>query len=445
MAIVGRPNVGKSALFNRIIGRRLAIVHEESGVTRDRLISEAHWREQRFDLIDTGGLAVMDGARPEHVIAAETARQVDVALEDAAVVLFVVDLQAGRLPMDEEVARRLHQSGRPVFIAANKADNSQMDRQADEFAGLGFPVFPVSASHNRGVDTLLGAAVKKLPPPAPRASVAPLKVAVVGRPNVGKSSYINRLLGSDRVIVSEIPGTTRDSIEIPFAIGKGPQARHYLLIDTAGMRKPGRVHNSVEKFSLFRAEQSIANADVVVLMLDAGEGPTEQDKKIAAKIVENRKGCVLLVNKWDLAEGTKVSPREYAEALQRALYFVENIPVVFASAKSGFNLRKSIEAIDHVAAQTEQKLATGVLNRVLHDAVDKIQPPLVQGRRFKLFYATQTGTRPIRVKLFVNDPKRLAPAYRAYLLRSLRTAFGLEGAPVVLQLESSHKRDEPQA
>ncbi|MFH0878917.1 MAG: ribosome biogenesis GTPase Der, partial [Lentisphaerota bacterium] len=373
VAIVGRPNVGKSALFNRIVGRRLAIVHEESGVTRDRLISEAIWREQRFELIDTGGLALMDHAKTADLITDSTRRQVEVAIEDAAVVIFTVDIQTGLAPMDMEVQRMLRKSGRKVIVAANKADNPQDDDQTAEFEALGYPIFPVSAAHHRGMHALMEAVLAELPPPDVREHINPLRVAVVGRPNVGKSSYINRLLGCDRLIVSEIPGTTRDSIEIPFAVGKGPQARHYLLIDTAGMRKAGRIRNSVEKFSLFRAQGSVEKADVVILMMDAVQGPTEQDKKVAALIKENQKGCILLVNKWDLAEKTK--EQDYMDALRRELFFLESVPILFASAKSGFHIQKSVETIDYVAEQVRTKISTGVLNRVLHDAFAAYHPP----------------------------------------------------------------------
>ncbi|HBA83995.1 MAG TPA: ribosome biogenesis GTPase Der [Verrucomicrobia bacterium] len=442
VAIVGRPNVGKSALFNRLVGRRLAIVHQESGVTRDRLICETMYKGERFDLIDTGGLAQIDGAKTDLVFAEQTRRQVEVAIEDAAVVLFVVDIHEGLVPMDREVQRLLKKSGRKVFLVANKADTLREDTLAPEFEALGFPVFPVSASHKRGIEPLMAAVLPELPPAPPFEAKDVLKVAVVGRPNVGKSSYINCLLGHERVIVSDVPGTTRDSIEIPFTVGKGPQARHYLLIDTAGMRKAGHVRNSVEKFSLFRAQRSVENADVVILIIDAEQGPTEQDKKVAALIMDNRRGCILLVNKWDLAEDT-VKEKAYMEALRRQLFFLEYVPIIFASAKSGYNIKKSIETIDYVAGQIKMHFSTGVLNRVIHDAFDRFQPPATHGRRLKFYYATQTGENPIRIQLFVNDPTRCTPTYQSFLLNFLRKHFGLEGAPIVLVFKSSHeKKDE---
>ena len=439
MAIVGRPNVGKSALFNRIIRRRLAIVHEASGVTRDRIAAEVTWEDERFELIDTGGLALMDGKAAADPIEASIRRQVEVAVQDAAVILLVVDLTAGLLPLDEEVARILRQRGAPVFVAANKADSPDLDGQADAFRPLGFPVYPVSALHNRGVGELLEAAAARLPPPAAATAAAALRVAVVGRPNVGKSSYINRLLNDERVIVSAVPGTTRDSVEIPFVVGKGPLARHYLLVDTAGMRRLGKIDNAADRFGLFRAEASIERADVVVLMLDAERGPGSMDKKIAHRILTCHRGCVLMVNKWDLAAARGVTQRRYGAALRDAVPFLDFVPAVFLSAKTGYNIRNTFEAIDYVAGQVRTEVGTGVLNRVLHDAFSTTQPPVVSGHRLKFYYAVQTGTQPVRFSLFVNNPRKITPGYRTFLVRELRRAFGLEGAPVVLQFRSSHE------
>lgn len=442
VAIVGRPNVGKSALFNRLVGQRVAIVHEESGVTRDRLVREVEWQGERFELIDTGGLDIFHGHEPDQEIRAGTRQQVEVAIEDAAVILWVVDITAGLAPLDMEVGQLLHRSGKPALVAANKADTARLDDQTFEFAKWGYPIFPVSALHNRGVHDLMAAAVQHLPPGELPQPGDALKVAVVGRPNVGKSSFINRLLGHNRVIVSDVPGTTRDSIEIPFVIGKGPQARRYVLMDTAGIRRSGHVHEAVEKFSSMRTEGSIERADVVVLMLDAEDGPTAFDKRIAAMIQKARKGCVVIVNKWDLAAGT-VKMEVYETALRKVFAFLA-VPLVFISAKDGLNINKGIEAIDRVAAAVELKMPTGLMNRVLRDAMQKVQPPIIEGRRLKLYYATQVGTKPVRIKLFVNQTRRLTPAYETYLIRALRKTFGLEGAPVIFFLASSHK-DRPEA
>ena len=446
VAIVGRPNVGKSALFNRLVRRRLAIVHSEEGVTRDRLMAAAEWLGQKFRVVDTGGLSLMDRARSGDEIMQATADQVQAAIEDSAAVILVVDLTAGLQPLDREVARLLRKAGRPVVVAANKADLPAQDEQAGDFAMLGFPAFPVSAAHGRGIEELMAAVLPHLPPASGEPEPARLKVAVVGRPNAGKSSYINRLTGQQRVIVSAVPGTTRDNVDVPFTLKAADGAeRHYWLVDTAGMRKQGRVHESVEKFSLFRAEQGIAEADIVVLVLDAEEGPGSQEKKIAALIREHHKACVVLVNKWDLAKGTGVKAADYEESMRRELFFLGDIPVLFASAASGFQIRRSFEVIDAVAARLETKMPTGVLNRVVRDAFARSQPPFAKGKQLKFYYATQTGLNPPRVTLFVNDPKLSTPPHQAFLTARLREAFDLAGVPLILRYRSSHGEKERDA
>lgn len=434
VAIVGRPNVGKSAIFNRLAGRRIAIVDAQSGVTRDRLMREISWGEERFELIDTGGVCNIDGAIMPDKIETGIRNQIDAALADAAVAVFVTDIASGLFPLDQEVARMLRVSGCFTVVAANKADTPGRDKDASEFDRFAFPLFCVSALHNRGFGPLMDAVIEALPHVENVTVRNPLKVAVIGRPNVGKSLYVNRLLRNDRVIVSDVPGTTRDSIDIPFVVGKGNQARHYVLIDTAGMRRAGKVKSSVERFSLFRAEKSISNADVVVLMLDAVQGPTAQDKKIASLILKRGKGCLILVNKWDIAGET--TQRQYGPAIFRAMPFMGHCPIMFMSAKTGYNIRRTVEAIDHVAAQVRVVLPTGILNRTILDAYERVHPPTIKGKRLKLFYATQVGCKPVRIRLFVNDPKRVRPAYRDYLIKTLRQKFGLEGAPVVLQFRS---------
>ena len=438
VAIVGRPNVGKSALFNRLAGRRIAIVHEEPGVTRDRLQCEVLWDRQRFDLVDTGGLTAPARAAAQNDIEKAIHQQADAALEDAAAVILTTDLTAGVTPLDQDIAQRLHRGGRFTVVAANKADTEALDAQAADFSSLGFPVFPVSALHNRGLGPLMNAVLTALPPDADLANSAPpLKVAVVGRPNVGKSSYINSLLGSDRVIVSDQPGTTRDSVDVPFGLALDGGQQRYVLIDTAGARRLSKTHTAVERYSLLRAQKSIRRADVVALMLDATEGPGDQDKKLAAQILEAHKGCLVLVNKWDLAESVK--RKDYEEALRREMPFLDFAPIVFLSARTGYSLRRSIEVMDQIAAQTRTTLTTGVLNRVLQDLAARVQPPQMTGRRrLKIYYATQTGIQPVRLRLFVNDPRLLADAYRAYLARGFRQRFGLEGAPLVLEIRASH-------
>lgn len=438
IAIVGRPNVGKSALFNRITGRRLAIVHEESGVTRDRLCSEAVWDGHPFELIDTGGIGLMDGKSSADHIEQGTREQVDIALQDAASIIFVTDVTQGVVPLDETVAGLLHQCGKPVVVAVNKADHEGLDDRHLEFASLGFPMFPISVLHKRGIDDLVQEAIKPLPPVTPADLIEPLKIAVVGRPNAGKSSYINRLLQNKRVIVSDVPGTTRDSIEIPFCTGQGEQLRKYVLIDTAGIRKFSRAKDAVEKYSINRAEKSVEAADVVIMMIDATEGPKKQNKKIAALVLEQHKGCVILVNKWDLAEGV-TTQREYGKALREELQFLDFVPVLFTSAETGYNIRRTIEAVDHVSTQMRTQLTTGLLNRVVQEAVQKYQPPIMQNHRLKIYYVTQVGVNPVTIRFFVNTPTRVSANYQTYLMHRLRKAFGLEGAPIVLQFRARNE------
>ena len=375
VAIVGRPNVGKSAVFNRVAGKRVAIVHDESGVTRDRLMREVDWDGQRFSLIDTGGVMVLNKQTEKNPIEAGIRAQVDMALDDAALAILVVDVQQGVHPLDEEVAGIVRKAGVPCVVAVNKCDQPQHEAGAGEFARLGFPFFPVAAQHNRGMGELMEAVVPHLPEAANETVEKPLRVAIVGRPNAGKSSYINRLLRAERVIVSDVAGTTRDSIDVPFTIGSGDQARHYILVDTAGMRHKHRIDNAVERFSLFRAEESVKDADVVVLVLDPELGPTVQDKHIAALIQENKKGCVLLMNKWDIAEEKGMTQTKTEPVLRQVMPFMNYAPVVFISAKTGFNVRKSIEVIDAVAAQTRVQLPTGMLNRTLVEATRRVVAP----------------------------------------------------------------------
>ncbi len=440
VAIAGRTNVGKSALFNRLAGRRLAIVHEQDGVTRDRVATPAVWEDRRFELVDTGGILTLDGKSQVDALDSSVRRQTDAALEDAAAVIFVMDVESGPVPMDEEVARLLRRAGKPVFVACNKCDTEARDEAAGLCERFGYPVFPVSALHNRGIGGLMEAVCGVLPPASEGAPAHPLRVVFAGRPNVGKSSLTNAMLKRDRVIVSPRPGTTRDSIDIPFSVGRGEGARHYVLTDTAGIRSSGKVDTAVDKFSLIRAEESIRLSQVVVLLMDAEQGPTQQDKKIAALIREHRRGCVVVINKWDLAQG-KVKEKAYAEGLKKAVPFLDYAPLVFVSAKTGYRTREVLAAIDHVAIQVRATLPTGLLNRTLTHAYERVAPPTVSGKRLKIYYATQVGVDPVRIVLFVNDPSRWVPAYETYLVKALRARFGLEGAPVVLTGKSRRSGD----
>jgi GTP-binding protein len=431
VAIVGRPNVGKSSLFNRLAGKRIAIVHEQSGVTRDRMAAEVQAKGERFELIDTGGIGLLDRQSAPDAIEAGILDQVRAAIEDAGLILFAVDVTSGITPLDEEVARILRESGREVWLVSHKADNKTLDDQSVEFDQFAFPVYPVSSLHNRGVDPLVSDILKHLPEMENPTIEDPLRVAIVGRPNAGKSSIINRLVKGSRVIVSDIAGTTRDSIEVPFQVGEGDQARHYRLIDTAGLRKWGKVKEAVDKYSNLRTAKAIDRSDIALLVMDAGEGPTVRDKKIISRIEASEAGCLVIVNKWDLADEV-TTQRKYTEALRRELPYLGHVPILYGSALSGFNMKRMVDAIEEVARNIATPMATGVLNRVLRDAFDKTPPPMVKQRRLKMFYATQVGIRPVRIKIFVNSPSLLTQAYKRYLERRLRETFGLEGAPLVL-------------
>jgi GTP-binding protein len=482
VAIVGRPNVGKSALFNRIAGRRIAIVHDQPGVTRDRVSAEAEWHGRPFTLVDTGGIGLRQREKSQDKITSAAVQQVEVAMEAADVILLVVDVQEGIVPLDREVAERLRSYGRPVLLVVNKVDNRRAESGLDEFAALGFDhVFPVTAIHGSGIEPLMKAVVQRLPNNGASTHAVEdeerdseirdrkseiLKLAIVGRPNVGKSSIINALTQSDRVIVSDVPGTTRDSVDVPFEVETEGVREKYLLIDTAGMRKTRRINDSIEFFSVKRAEDSIARADIVVLVMDAEMGITQQDKKIGDKIVEARKACVLVVNKWDLVSDAvqkaqkqemrrrkdpsqRHAPKqmtalsEFGEWVQENLFFLDYAPVIFTSAKNGFHLDRLLEAIRYVAAQLQQQIPTGLLNRTLRDAVERRQPVSERGHRLKFFYATQVRQAPPTFVLFVNRDELLSEQYRKHLAGDMRRAFGFEGCPIILVAKPRPKTIPP--
>jgi GTP-binding protein len=490
VAIVGRPNVGKSALFNRIVRRRIAIVHDQPGVTRDRVSAEAEWQGRPFTLVDTGGIGLLRREKAEDIIVKAAIEQVDLAIEAAHVIILVVNVQDGIVPLDQEVASRLRRSNKPVLVAVNKVDTSRAESGADEFTRLGFEkIFPVSAIHGEGIEALMKTVVGLLPDEVSsfkgsvsseqttagpeqletenlKLKTSPLKLAIVGRPNVGKSSIINALTRSERVIVSPIPGTTRDAVDVPFEVETDGQRQKYLLIDTAGMRKTRQVNDSIEFFSVKRTEDSIARCDIAVLVLDAESGITEQDKKVADKIVEERKACIVVVNKWDLVEETVRKARveeierrrkkenrnapklmttlsEFGEWVQEKLFFLDYAPVIFTSALSGFQLERLLEAVRYVAAQLQQKIPTAILNRTLQDAVERRQPVSARGHRLKFFYATQVKPAPPTFLLFVNRDELFSEQYKKYLADQLRRAFGYEGCPLILVPKARPQTIEP--
>ena len=493
IAIVGRPNVGKSALFNRIAGKRIAIVHDQPGVTRDRVAAEAEWGGKSFTLVDTGGIGLLRREKANDVIVQAALEQVELAIEAASVIVLVVNVQEGIVPLDKEVAQKLHRSGKPVLVAVNKVDNVRAEKGATEFSELGFDkIFPVSAIHGEGIRDLMDTATAMLVADSKlkvegsetsddgdstssedtaredsRPAESALKLAIVGRPNVGKSSIINALTKSSRVIVSPIPGTTRDSIDVPFEVVADGVRQRYVLIDTAGIRKTRRIDDSIEFFSVQRSEDSIARSDIVVFVLDAEAGITEQDKKIADRIVENRKACIVVINKWDLfdeqvrqareeeierrdkkqrreGQGKEMSTlSEFGAWVQEKLFFLDYAPVIFTSAKSGFHLERLLEAVRYVTSQLQQKIPTAILNRTLHDAVERRQPVSAAGHRLKFFYATQVRQAPPTFLLFVNRDELFSEPYKKYLAGEMRKAFGYEGCPIVLAPKARPKTIEP--
>jgi GTP-binding protein len=490
IAIVGRPNVGKSALFNRIVGRRIAIVHDQPGVTRDRISAEAEWRGRSFTLVDTGGIGLLRGEKQNDVILNAALEQVTLALEAANVIILVVNVQEGIVPLDREVAARLRRSGKPVLVAVNKVDTDKAQPGVAEFAALGFEkMFPVTAIHGEGIEELMNEAVRLMPEAVSsvqgsvsseeptgagepletenvKLKTSPLKLAIVGRPNVGKSSIINTLTQSERVIVSPVPGTTRDAVDVPFEVETDGQRQKYILIDTAGMRKTRRVNDSIEFFSVKRAEESIARSDIVIFVLDAEAGITEQDKKVADRIVADRKACIVVVNKWDLVDESvrrareeeierrrkkedRKAPKlmttlaEFGEWVQEKLFFLDYAPVIFTSALTGFQLDRLLEAVRYVAAQLQQKIPTAILNRTLQDAVERRQPVSATGHRLKFFYATQVRLAPPTFLLFVNRDELFSEPYKKYLAGRMRSAFGYEGCPIVLAAKARPKTIEP--
>ena len=444
VSLVGRPNTGKSALFNRIAKKRVAIVFDQPGVTRDRVTREVEALGRRFMLVDTGGIA-FDKRVTRDPLDDETRSQAALAVEDSAVCVIVVDVREGVTPLDAEVIKRVRESGVPCVIAANKCDTPDEDFKAHEFDRFGLEVFPLSAEHSRGVDALVTRIVGALPQvdEAELAARKPLRVAIVGRPNAGKSSYVNRLLKAPRVIVSDIPGTTRDAIEVPFTIGTGPEARRYMLVDTAGMKPHTKMSKtSVDNFSLFRSEQAIEEADVVLLVMDPVMGPTLQDKRIAGKILDAHRSCVVLMNKWDLAQEQGITETKATEALRTMMPFLNFAPVVYCSNKSGYNIRRTVEAIDRAAASACEKIPTGMLNNAIVKATKRTLSPMMKGKRLKIYYALQVSTNPQTIRLFVNDPKLVTPAYMSYIEKNIRARFGLEGAPLRLFLKARTRKGE---
>ena len=436
VAIVGRPNVGKSMLFNKLVGQRLSIVEDTPGVTRDRLYAEAEWRNRKFDLVDTGGIE--PGTDSE--ILSFMREQAEIAIQNATVIVFVCDIKTGLTASDQEVANMLLRSGKPVVLAVNKMDQvGATNPDIYEFynLGLGDPV-PVSAVHGHGTGDLLDECFQYFPPEEEGEEEEDVvKVAVIGKPNVGKSSLVNRILGEQRVIVSDMAGTTRDAVDSYFENAKGK----YLFIDTAGMRKKSKVDDRIEKFSVLRATMAIERCDVCLIMIDAGEGVTEQDTKVAGLAHEAGKACIIVVNKWDSIEKDDKTMDRMRADVRRDLSYMTYAPIVFISALTGQRVDRLFDLINYVSDQAAMRITTGMLNSVLADATQRVQPPTDKGRRLKLYYMTQVGVKPPHFVIFCNDARLFHFSYQRYLENQIRATFGLEGTPIKLTIRQKSDKE----
>ncbi len=425
VAIVGRPNVGKSMLFNRLVGKRLSIVEDTPGVTRDRLYAECEWCGRKFDMVDTGGIEPSTDSE----ILLFMREQAQIAIGAADVIVLVTDIRTGVTAADKEVANMLLRARKPVVLAVNKADSTGAEDPAVyEFyeLGLGDPI-SVSAIHGHGTGELLDACVAHFPPQEEEEEEDDcIKVAVIGKPNVGKSSLINRILGEKRVIVSDMAGTTRDAVDTPFENDKGK----YVFIDTAGIRRRSKVDERVEKFSVMRAQLAIERADVCVIMIDGRDGVTDQDTKIAGLAHEAGKASIVVVNKWDLVEKETGTMEKMRKDIMRDLAFMSYAPVLFISALTGQRTERLFELINYVNDQSNMRISTGMLNDVLADAQARVQPPTDKGRRLKIYYMTQTGVKPPNFVIFCNSRELFHFSYQRYIENQIRSVFGLEGTPV---------------
>lgn len=436
VAIVGRPNVGKSMLFNKLVGQRLSIVEDTPGVTRDRLYAPCEWCGRKFNLVDTGGIE--PGTDSE--ILQFMRQQAEIAIQNATVIVFLCDIQTGLTASDQEVAAMLLKSGKPVVLAVNKMDQTgHTNPDIYEFynLGLGDPV-AVSAVHGHGTGDLLDECLKYFPAQDEEEDDDEvIKVAIIGKPNVGKSSLVNRILGEERVIVSNVAGTTRDAVDNYFENSKGK----YLLIDTAGMRKKSKVDDRVEKFSVLRATMTIERADVCLILIDAGEGVTEQDTKVAGLAHEAGKACIIVVNKWDAVEKDDKTMDRMCKDIRRDLAYMEYAPILFISALTGARVEKLFDAINDVANQAAMRITTGMLNDVLADATARVQPPTDKGRRLKVYYMTQVGIKPPHFVIFCNDRELFHFSYRRYLENQIRATFGLEGTPIKITIRQKGDKE----
>ena len=426
VAIVGRPNVGKSTLFNKLIGERRAIVEDTPGVTRDRIYGEAEWNGRRMVMIDTGGIE----PKTDDIILKQMRFQAELAIETADVIVFVTDVHAGLVADDREIAVMLKKSGKPLVVAVNKCDRvGNPPFEYYEFFELGLDTdpIPLSSLHGSGTGDLLDEVVKNLPPEAEDENDDDsIKVAVIGKPNAGKSSIINKILGEQRLIVSNIPGTTRDAIDthIENKFGK------YTFIDTAGIRRQAKVNDSVERYSVLRAHMAVERADVCLIMVDANEGVTEQDEKIAGIAHEAGKPSIIVINKWDSIDKDNSTVNEYTKNVYTALSYMTYAPLMFVSAKTGQRVTNLFEQINYVYGQSVTRISTGMLNDVLNEATTRTQPPTDKGKRLKIYYMTQVSVAPPTFVIFCNDAELFHFSYQRYIENCLRDTFGFKGTPI---------------
>lgn len=425
IAIVGRPNVGKSTLFNKLVGRRLSIVDDQPGVTRDRIYGECEWRNRKVMLVDTGGIEPAS----KDIILSQMRAQAEIAIDTADVIILVTDLRTGVVATDMEVASMLLKSGRPVVLCVNKCDSiGDPPPEFYEFynLGLGDPI-AVSSVHGHGTGDLLDAAFDYLPPEESNEDEGEMiRVAVIGKPNVGKSSLVNRIVGENRCIVSDIAGTTRDAIDttVENSFGK------FTFIDTAGLRRKSKVEDTIERYSNLRSEMAVERADVCLIMIDGTEGFTEQDSKVAGIAHEAGKACIIVVNKWDAVEKDDHTMIEYRKKLENDFSFMSYAPIIFISAQTGQRIDRLFDLIKHVASSNSIRIPTGVLNDILAQATARVQPPTDKGRRLKIYYMTQASTRPPTFVCFCNSIPLFHYSYQRYLENRIREVFGLEGTPV---------------
>ena len=425
VAIIGKPNVGKSTFFNYIVGSRISIVEDTPGVTRDRVYAETNWRGRNFTVVDTAGIE----PESEDIIISQMREQAQMAIEIADVIIFLTDVKQGVTAADQEIALMIKKSKKPVVLVCNKADNMSRDRnEIYEFYNLGIgEPYPISAANALGIGDVLDAIFESLPEKkAGEDEDDRIKVAVIGKPNVGKSSLINKILGQNRTIVSSIAGTTRDAIDTEYENQYGK----YVLIDTAGIRRKSKIKESIEKFSIMRTLLAIERADVCLMMIDANEGVTDQDAKIAGEAHEAGKGIIIVVNKWDEYEKETGTLEKYKKEIYNKLSYLAYAPIIFISAKSGQRVDKLFNMINNVAEQNAMRVSTSVLNQVINEAIAIVQPPSDKGRRLKILYGTQVSTKPPTFVIFVNSKDLFHFSYERYLVNQIRKEFGLEGTPI---------------